>query len=64
MQKIKGINNSVPMGKRALWMCCGQLPALAPHAGKKTAPGEEPQCSPLCTGGTVHGRISISLSAK
>lgn len=40
--KIKGINTAIPVGRSALCIRCGQLPALAPHAGKKTTQGEKP----------------------
>lgn len=63
MWKVKGINSTIPMGKRSLCMCCGQLPVHASHAGKKTARGSNPRATLYAQKG-VHQRASISLSAK
>lgn len=42
MEKNKRHKHCYICGKNALAICCGQLPAPAPHAGKKTATGEKP----------------------
>lgn len=63
MWKIKGINSTISMGKRSVWMCCGQLPVRASHAGKKTAWESNPSAIFYAQKG-VHQRVSISLSAK